>query len=107
MGNNDTNLKLGYREGENSSKFNDPGVNTWRPRQAGSHFPDDILEWIFLNENLWISIKFSLKFLPRRSFNNIPVMIQIMTWRPPDDKSISEPIMVSLLTHICVITTQS
>ena len=26
-------------------------VNTLRPRQNGRHFPDDILKWIFLNEN--------------------------------------------------------
>ena len=27
-------------------------INTLRPRQDGRHFPDDILKWIFLNENL-------------------------------------------------------
>ena len=31
-------------------------VNTLRPRQNGRHFPDDISEWIFWNENVWISI---------------------------------------------------
>ena len=28
-----------------------PCINTLRPRQDGCHFPDDILKWIFLNEN--------------------------------------------------------
>ena len=27
-------------------------VNTLRPRHDGRHFPDDILKWIFLSENL-------------------------------------------------------
>ena len=40
--------------------FNYELVNTLRPRQNGRHFPDDIYKWIFLNENLWISIKISL-----------------------------------------------
>ena len=39
--------------------------NTLRPRQNGRHFPDAILKWIFLNENVWISSKISLKFVPR------------------------------------------
>ena len=39
-------------------------INTLRPRQNKRHFPDGILEWIFLNEKVWISIKFSLKFFP-------------------------------------------
>ena len=32
-------------------------LNTLRPRQNGRHFPDDIFKCIFLNENVWISIK--------------------------------------------------
>ena len=44
--------------------------NTLRPRQNGSHFPDDIFKWIFLNENVWISINISLKFVPRGPINN-------------------------------------
>ena len=27
-------------------------------------FPEDIFKWIFLNENVWIYIEFSLKFVP-------------------------------------------
>ena len=38
--------------------------NTLRPRQCGRHFADDILKCIFLNENIWISIKISLKSVP-------------------------------------------
>ena len=77
-------------------------VNTLRPRQNGRHFPDDIFKWIFLNENVWIPIKISLKFVPKVPINNIPALVQIMAWRRPGDKPLSEPMMVCLLKHICV-----
>ena len=32
-------------------------VNKLRPRENGRLFPDNILKWIFLNENEWILIK--------------------------------------------------
>ena len=53
-------------------------INTFRPRQDGRHFPDDIFNYIFLNENAWISIKISLKFVPKGPVNNIPSSVQIM-----------------------------
>ena len=81
-------------------------INTLRPRQNSHHFPDDISKWIFLNENAWISIKISLKFVPRGPINNIPSLVQIMAWRRPGDKPLSEPMMGSLLTHICVTRPQ-
>ena len=45
-------------------------VNTLRPRQNGRRFPDDILKWIFLNENVWISIRISLNFVPKVLIHN-------------------------------------
>ena len=80
--------------------------NTLRPRQNGRHFPEDIFKWIFLNENVRISIKISLKFVPSVLISNIPTLVQVMAWRRPGDKPLSEPIMVSLLTHICVTRPQ-
>ena len=77
-------------------------LNTLKPRQDGRHYPDDIFKCIFLNENVWISIKFSLKFVPKGPINNIPALVQIMAWRRPGDKPLSEPMMVRLPTHICV-----
>ena len=76
--------------------------NTLRPRQNGRHFPDDIFKWIFLNENVWISINISLMFVPRGPINNIPTLVQVMAWRRPGDKPLSEPMMVRLPMHICV-----
>ena len=81
-------------------------LNTLRPRQNGRHFPDDMFKCIFLNENVWIVIKFSLKFVPKCSINNIPALVQIMAWRRPGDNPLSEPMMVILLTHICVTRPQ-
>ena len=80
--------------------------NTLRPRQNGRHFVDDILKWIFLNENVWILLKISLKFVPKVQINNIPALDQIMAWRRPGDKPLSEPMMVRLPTHICVTRPQ-
>ena len=81
-------------------------INTLRPRQNGRLFLDDIFKWIFLNENVWISIKISLKFVPKGPINNIPALVQIMAWRRPGDKPLSEPMMVRLPTHICVTRPQ-
>ena len=45
-------------------------------------------------------------FNPKGSINNILALVQIMTWRRPGDKPLSEPIMVRLPTHICVTRPQ-
>ena len=81
-------------------------INTLRPRQNGRHFSDDILKCIFLNENIWISITMSLNFVPKGPINNIPALVQIMAWRRPGDKLLSEPMMVVLLTHTRVARPQ-
>ena len=61
---------------------------------------------IFLNENVRISIKISLKFVPKGPINNNPALVQIMAWRRPGDKPLSESMMIILLTHICVTRPQ-
>ena len=81
-------------------------INTLRPRQNGHHFTDDTFNCIFVNENVRISIKFSLTFVPKGPINNIPALVQIMAWCRPGDKPLSESVMVSLLTHICVTRPQ-
>ena len=80
--------------------------NTLRPRQDGRHFPDDIFKSIFVNKNVWISFEISLKFILKCPINNIPTLVQIMAWRRPGDKPLSEPMMVSLPMHICVTRPQ-
>ena len=80
--------------------------NTLRQRQNGCHFADDTFNRIFVDENVRILIEFSLKFVPKGPINNIPALVQIMAWHRPGDKPISEPMTVSLLTHICVTRPQ-
>ena len=79
---------------------------TLRPRQTGRHFADDTFNHIFMNENVRISIKFSLKFVPKVPINNIPALIQIMAWCRSGAKPLSEPIILSLLMHICITRPQ-
>ena len=81
-------------------------INSLRPRQNGSHFPDDTFKHIFSNENVRISIEISLKFVPKGPINKCPSLVQMMAWRRPGDMPSSEPMMVRLLTHICVTRPQ-
>ena len=81
-------------------------VNTLRPRQDGRHFADDVFTCIFFNENCCILIKFSLKYVRKGPIDNNPALVQITAWRRPGDKPLSEPMMVSLPTHICVTRPQ-
>ena len=67
-------------------------LNTLRQIQNGCHFPD-IIKCIFLNENVWISIKIPLKFVPKGLINNIPALVQIMAWHRPGTKPLSESII--------------
>ena len=69
-------------------------VNTLRPRQDGRHFGDDTFKRIFLNENVIISTKISLKFVPKVSIYKIPALVLIMACHRPGDKPLSEPMMV-------------
>ena len=77
-------------------------VNTLRPKQYGQHFPDNTFKRLFLNENVWILLKISLTFVPKVWINNISSLVQIMAWRRPGDKPLSEPMMDGLSTHICI-----
>ena len=72
---------------------------------------DAIVQTTFWNAFSWmkkyeLSLKISLKFVPKFQINNIPALIQIMAWRRPGDKPLSEPMIVILLTHICVTRPQ-
>ena len=62
-----------------------------KPEQNGRHFPDDIIKCIFLNENIRISIKISLKFVHKGPINNNPALAQTIAWRRRGNKPLSEP----------------
>ena len=57
-------------------------VNTLRPRQDGRYFADDVFA------------------------DNIPALVQMMDWRRPGDKPLSDPMFVFVPTHICVTRRQ-
>ena len=94
-------------------------LNALRPRQNGHHFAD-ICKCILLNENVWITINLSLKFVLERQISNIPLLVQIMAWRQLGDKPLSEPMMtkfgdaymrhsasMSWLQYICLFDSDS
>ena len=68
-------------------------VNTLRPRQNGCQFADSIFKGICLNENVWISIKIPLIFIPKGPINYIPALVWIMAWCYTGDKPLSEVMM--------------
>ena len=81
-------------------------INTLRPRRNGHHFADDLFKYIFLNENAWILIEISLKFVPICQINNTPALVQIMAWHQLGDKLLSESVMARLPTPICITRPQ-
>ena len=91
---------------EGDTSLNHYFVNTMRSRLNGRHIPDDIFKMIFVNENVWISINISLKFVLRGPVNNISTLVHAMAWRRPGGEPLSEPMMVRLPTHICVTRPQ-
>ena len=77
--------------------------NTLRLRREGHLFSDNIFKHICLNEKVSILIKISLKFARKGSLNNKRAFVQIIAWYRP----LSEPMMVSLLMHVCITRPQS
>ena len=49
----------------------------------------------FLNENIWISMSVSLKFVAEGKTTNIPALVQIVAWHRPGNNPLSEPMMVT------------
>ena len=70
-------------------------LNLSPPGQNGHHFADDIFRCIFVNEKFCSLIRISLEFAHKCLIDNIPALGQIMAWRRPGDKPLSEP----MLTH--------
>ena len=92
---------LGIQSGvEKHSGLTHWGRDKWTPF-IRRHFKS-----ILLNENVRLLIKISLKFVPKGPINKIPALVQIMAWRRPGDKPLSEPMMVRLLAHLWVTRPQ-
>ena len=69
--------------------------NTLRRRQNGRLFADDNFKCIFLNGNVCISIKVSLKFVPNGPIDNKSALVQMMTWHRVGNKPLFEPMIAS------------
>ena len=55
---------------------------------------DDIFKCNFVNENVLISIKTSLSFVPKGPIDNKSSLVQEMAWRRTGDKPLSESMVV-------------
>ena len=67
----------------------------------------DISQTTLSNSFSWMKmLEFWLKFhwssFLRVQLTNIPAVVQIIAWRRSGDKPLSEPVMVSLMMHLCV-----
>ena len=58
----------------------------WGWDKMAAFFPDGIFKCNFLNEDVQIAIKISMKFVPKGPINNIPALVQIMAWCQIGDK---------------------
>ena len=54
---------------------------------------DDIFKRIFLNENYRLFVLISLRYVPNGLIINLPPLVQMMAWRRPGDKPLSEPMV--------------
>ena len=54
---------------------------------------DDIFKCIILNEKVRISIKISLKFVPKGPIDNKSALVQVMAWHRTGDKPLPEPML--------------
>ena len=78
------------------------------PRRLG-HFEAMTRSQPFSRRRVFFNVtnKFRLSYVvPNGPINNIPTLVQIMAWRRPGDKPLSEPMKFRLPTHICVARLQ-
>ena len=58
---------------------------------------DDNFKCIFLNEDDWIPIRISLKFVPRSAIDNKPALVQEMAWRRTGHMPVSELMLAQFI----------
>ena len=81
----------------------------WYGHPCISHWSRDkmaaILQTTFSNAFSWMKV-FGFRLIFHWNLFPRVQLVQIMAWRHPVDKPLSEPMMVNLLTHICVTRPQ-
>ena len=68
-------------------------LNTSPPRQFGRKIADDTFNCISFNEDVWISIEISLKFVPNGPIDDKSALVQVMAWRRTGDKPLPKPML--------------
>ena len=81
-------------------------IHILRSRQNCRHFTDGIFKCIFLNKMYEYRLRFHCSLSPKFELRIFQRWFR-MAWRQPGDKPLSEPMVVGLLTHICVIHSMS
>ena len=66
-------------------------LNPSPPGQHGRHFAHDIFICIFTNEKFCISIRISLKCVPKGPIGEKSALVQVMAWHRTDDKPLPDP----------------
>ena len=61
--------------------------------QFDGKIADDTFKCMFFNRNVWISIKISLKCVPKGPTDNKSAEIEAMAWRRAADKPFHEPML--------------
>ena len=73
---------------------NNETVNIWNALGDSNHFVNALRPFCRRHFQMhFLSIKSSLKFIPKVPIDNKPALIHIMAWRRPGDKPLSEPMM--------------
>ena len=71
-------------------------MNSSPAEQNVRHFADDSFNRISLNENVRISIQFSLKFVLKGPIEHNSALVQVMAWRQTGDEPLLEPRLTQL-----------
>ena len=67
--------------------------NSYPPEQNGRQYADESFKRIFVNDTDFISIKKSLKFIPKGPVNNKVAFVQVRTLHRTGDKPLPEPML--------------
>ena len=70
---------------------------TYLPGQTGHHFADGIFKCIFMNEKSRISIRTSLKYVPKGPVDNKSALVQAVACRQTGDKPLPEPMLTQFI----------
>ena len=71
-------------------------VNVFMQKWNNRHFTYIIFKCYFLNDDVFIFIAISFKYVLKRPINKTPSLVQIMDCRLFGDKPLSEPMVVCL-----------